>query len=229
MKLPQILIVMNKISDLEESSTLKMPNNISEARKKASILVIDDNDFQQEKYLVANGYQIHHKNDIDTIMDVEPYDIILCDIAGIGIKLGYSNEGASLIREIHKNYPIKRIIAYTSYTYNPDLNQYFSFADFVAPKDFGLDNWISVLDEQIKESINPVNQWKRIRDYLLEAGVSTITIAKIEDKYVKAVNEKRFSKLKEYVEGNDSQISSIISEFLSSLCAKLILGSIGGS
>ena len=228
MRLPRICIIMNKISDLSETILLKLPNNITDIRKKVNMLVIDDNVFIPEKYLVANGYQVNHKEDVDTIKDVEPYDIILCDISGIGKKLGYSNEGASLIREIHKNYPNKRIIAYTSNTFDPGLNQYFSLAEFVAPKDFGIDDWISVLDEQVKQSINPVNQWIKIRNYLLEIGVSTLMIAQIEDKYVTAVNNRDFDKLQKFVEGDNSQIKSIITDFLSSLCAKLILGSIGG-
>ncbi len=228
MKLPHICIIMNKISDLSENAALKLPNGIVELRKHVNMLIIDDNDFMYESYLKANGYQIHHKTDIDTIKDVEPYDIILCDIAGIGKKLGYSKEGAFIIREIHANYPNKRIIAYTSYTYDPDYNKFFSMADFVAPKDFGIDDWIGALDDQVRKSIDPVNQWKKIRDYLIENDVSTLTIAKIEDKFVAAVNSRDFDKLRSYVEGKDSKLTSIITDFLSSLCAKLILGSIGG-
>ena len=228
MKFPHICIIMNKITDLTEHSTLKMPNNITDIRKHVNMLIIDDNDFIPENFLKANGYQLHHKTDIDSIKDVEPYDIILCDISGVGKKLGYDKEGAFIIREIHANYPNKRIIAYTSYTYNPEYNQYLSLADFVAPKDMGIDDWISVLDEQVKKSIDPVNQWKKIRDYLLEKEISTLTIAKIEDKFVAAVNQKNFDKLKNYVEGKDSKLNSIVTDFLSSLCAKIILGQIGG-
>jgi len=228
MKFPHMFFIMNKISDLSENAALTLPNSIAELRKYVNMLVIDDNDFGPEPYLKANGYQIHHKQDIETIKDVEPYDIILCDIAGIGKKLGYTKEGAFIIREIHANYPNKRIIAYTSYTYDPELNQFFSMADFVAPKDFGIDDWIYALDDQVRKSIDPVNQWKKIRDYLIENDVSTLTIAKIEDKFVTAVNNKNFDKLKRYVEGKESKLSSIVSDFMSSLCAKIILGSIGG-
>ncbi len=228
MKFPHICCIMNKISDLSESVVLKLPNNISELRRHVNMLVIDDNEFGPEMYLKNNGYQIQHKQDIETIKDVEPYDIILCDIAGVGKKLGYQNEGAFIIREIHANYPNKRIIAYTSYTYNPELNQYFSMADFVAPKDFAIDDWIYALDDQVRKSIDPVNQWKKIRNYLIEHDVSSLTIAKIEDKFVAAVNKKSFDELKRYVEGKDSNLASIISDFTVSLCAKIILGHIGG-
>jgi len=229
MKLPDFCFIMNKISDLSEDAALKLPKSIAELRKHVNMLVIDDNDFMPETYLKANGYQIQHKKDIETIKDVEPYDIVLCDISGIGKKLGYSKEGAFIIREIHANYPNKRIIAYTSYTYDAEYNQFFSLADFVAPKDFGIDDWIDALDDQVRKSIDPVNQWKKIRNYLLENDVSTLTIAKIEDKYVAAVKGKSFDKLKNYVEGKESKLCSIISDFLSSLCAKIILGQLGGT
>ena len=228
MRIPHMYFIMNKISDLTDYAALNLPKSIAELRKHVNMLVIDDNDFAPEKFLRLNGYQIHHKTDIDNIKDVEPYDIILCDISGIGKKLGYAKEGAFIIREIHANYPNKRIIAYTSYTFDADYNKYFSIADFVAPKDFGTDDWIDVLDEQVRKAIDPVNQWKKIRKYLLENDVSTLMIARIEDKYVAAVNNKNFDKLKSFVDGNDSKLSSIITDFLSSLCAKLILGSIGG-
>lgn len=227
MKIPHICIIMNKINDLSENAALKLPN-IAELRKHVNMLIIDDNDFAPENYLRANGYQISHKTDIDTLRDIEPYDIILCDISGVGRKLGYAKEGAFIIREIHANYPNKRVIAYTSYTYKADYNRFFSMADFVATKDLGIDDWINVLDEQVKNSIDPVKQWIKIRDYLLENDVSTLTIAKIEDKYVAAVTDKDFNKLKNYVEGKDSKLSSIVTDFLSSLCAKIILGKVGG-
>lgn len=103
-------------------------------------------------------------------------------------------------------------------------------ADFVAPKDLAIDSWIDVLDGQIQKSIDPCDQWIKIRDYLLDNKVSTLTIANIENKYVEAVKSKSFDKLKSYVVGKDkdSKLSSIITEFMSSLCAKIITSSIGG-
>ena len=68
----------------------------------------------------------------------------------------------------------------------------------------------------------------KIRAYLLENEVSTLTIARIEDKYVDAVNKRDFTKLKSYVEGKDSKLNSIITEFTLSLCAKILCGLIGG-
>ncbi|MBE6871638.1 MAG: hypothetical protein E7491_06755 [Ruminococcaceae bacterium] len=219
---------MNKISDLNENNFLKVHSNISELRRHTNILIIDDNKFPAESYLTTNGYQIQHKDDIDAIIDVQPYEIIMCDISGVGKKLGYDKEGARIIKEIHLQYPNKRVIAYTSNTYNADYNKYFSLADYVAPKDIGVDDWIDILDEQVRNVISPISQWKKIRNWLLENEVSTIKVAQIEDKFVKAVKRKDFEIVKRYINTTDSKFSSVISDFASSLCAKIILGAITG-
>ncbi len=227
MKLPDICFVRYQISDLSENNVLAMPNAM-ELRQYAHMLVIDDNEFIHEKHLKNNGYQLQHKTDIDTIKDVEPYDIVLCDISGVGKKLGYDKEGAFIIKEIAENYPNKRIIAYTANTYNPEYNEFFSMADFVATKDMGIDDWICALDSQVRKSIDPVEQWKKIRDYLIKNGVSTLNIVKIEDRFVDSVKRKNFDKLKTFGQNKDLKLKSIITEFTSSLCAKVILGAISG-
>jgi len=102
-------------------------------------------------------------------------------------------------------------------------------ADYVATKDLGIDDWIDVLDSQIKEAINPIHRWEKIRSYLLNNGVSTITIARIEDKFVQSINKKNFNALQNFVEEKDSKLRTIITDFTSSLCAKLILGLVGGA
>lgn len=219
---------MNKISDLSEDAVLKQTNNIGRLRQHVRILIIDDNEFMAEKYLKNSGYQIDHKYDIDTIKDIEPYEIIMCDISGVGKKLGFEKEGAFIIREIHENYPNKIIIAYTSYTYNADYNQFFALADSVVAKDIPTDDWIGILDEQVRNVINPIHQWKRIRNYLFDNNVSTITIAQIEDIYVKSIRKKDLNILTTYMSGKDIKISTIITDFSTSLCAKLILGAVTG-
>ena len=50
MKLPDICIINNKISDLTEDTALKLPTSMVELRKYVSMLVIDDNDFIPEEY-----------------------------------------------------------------------------------------------------------------------------------------------------------------------------------
>lgn len=215
------------IKDIEEAASMKLMNNISKIRKEVELLIIDDNDFGPQEYLKNNGYSVHQTKDITTIKDVEPYHIILCDINGVGKKLGYDKEGAYLIKEIHNHYPSKRIIAYSSFTFVPEYNKYLSYADTIATKDQSIDDWIDLLDQQVGESINPVKQWIKIRNYLLqEQGISTLTIARLEDQYVKSINKRNPKSLQSFSCVDNTKIRSIITEFLSSLCAKIIFQAI---
>lgn len=228
MKFPRLYLISNTIADLSDNAAIKQLNSMVELRKHVKILIIDDNEFYAENYLRANGYQITHKKDIDSIHDISPYEIIMCDISGVGKNLGYEKEGAFIIREVHANFPNKQIVAYSAYTYNADYNQYFALADFVATKDISIDDWMGVLDARINEIINPTHQWNRIRKHLLDNGISTIAIARIEDRFVDAINNKKdFSSLLSFVENQDSKIKPIITDFVSSLCAKIILGFLG--
>ena len=110
MKFPNVFFTMYSLSDLIEVTALQQ-NNTSDLRSKVEILVIDDENLAAEDYLKKNGFCITHKKDIDTIKDVMPYPVILCDIRGVGQSLGSSKEGAFIIKEIKSSYPNKQVSA----------------------------------------------------------------------------------------------------------------------
>ncbi len=58
--------------------------NIQELRHRVRILLIDDENFILEEPLKRQGFNITYKKDIDVLTDVEPYQIVLCDIRGVG-------------------------------------------------------------------------------------------------------------------------------------------------
>lgn len=223
MKFPEILLIQYKLSDIAEVTALQQFNS-SELRGKIDILIIDDEEFAAEQYLLKNGFRITHKTDVDTIRDVESYAVILCDIRGVGKKLGSAKEGAFIIKEIKARYPNKQVIAYTGSSYDPVYNDYMKFADNIISKGLPVDDWISVIDQQIKNAVDPHYQWECLRKYLLNCGVSTAYVAKLEDKYVKAIKNKDFKELSSLADNTNEQARGVIIDFTSSVCAKLITG-----
>ena len=207
MKLPKPYFIKYTIADLAENTAVTMPGP-RELRKRFDILIIDDEDFIIKKNLAENGFQIFQKQDIETLRDVEAYPIILCDIRGVGVKLEYQKEGAVLIREIKKLYPNKRVVAYTGSTYDTTYNEYLDFADTVISKGTSLDDWIQILDEQIRNCVN----------------VPTMDIAKLEDRYVHSILKKDFSGLSGLAESYGDTVKSIVVDLLSSTFVKLITG-----
>lgn len=226
MNLPKLLVYSYSIQDLNDDFSLAYPRSTKELRSKVETLIIDDEDLILEDYLRKNGFNISHKKDIESIKDVAEYAIILCDIRDVGKALGATMEGAFLVREIKNNYPNKQVVAYTGSAYDASFNNYMSYADDVISKGLPVDDWVSLLDRQIELSVNPIHQWEILRKYLLEKNMSTAFIAKLEDKYVRCIKKKDFKELAQLSQSN-GEAHEIISEFISSVCAKLILGVFG--
>lgn len=225
MGFPNIFFIKHKLSDLVEVTALQ-DMTVAELRSKVEILVIDDQDFAAEEFLIRNGFRIMHKRDIDNIKDVSEYAVVLCDIRGVGKNLGSAKEGAFVIKEIKAYYPAKQVIGYTGSSYDPVYNEYMNLADAVISKGISIEDWIALVDEQIQKAVDPIYQWKRLRKHLLECGVSTAYVAKLEDKYVTAIKAKDFKDLVKLAEGTNDKARGLIADFTASVCAKVILGGI---
>ena len=214
MKLPNLFFVLYSLSDLVEVTALQH-SNTSDLRSKVEILIIDDEDLAAEDYLKKNGFRITHKKDIDTIKDVLPYPVVLCDIRGVGQNLGSPKEGAFIIKEIKSSYPNKQVIAYTGSSYDPAYNEYLKMADTVINKGVSIDDWVSIIDEQINHAVDATYQWEQLRKYLLESGVSTAYVAKLEDKYVRAIKKKDFKDLVSLANNTNEKARGILVDFAS--------------
>ena len=118
-------------------------------RSDVPIVIIDDQDVPYIEDLRYNGFNVMHIKDIDQIDSIKGFEIIICDIRGIGKKFKSNFEGAHIISEIRRVYPFKIIIGYTAYTFDPTYNKYLSLADDVFKKDIDIDEWITHLDSII--------------------------------------------------------------------------------
>jgi hypothetical protein len=199
------------IQDLQSNKILAN-NDIAKLRRKVEILVIDDESLPVANLLKKSNFNINHKEDISNIKDVEGYDIILCDIRGVGKEFESSKEGAYLIKEIRTIYPGKQIIAYTGSYYDATYNEYLKFADDVIEKATPIELWVDKLDNAISKLFDPIAQWEKMRMKLLEKDVSINIVGKIESKYVKAIKKKSFDNFEKF--SNNLSVSSEVREAL---------------
>jgi len=193
-------------------------------RKNMNILVIDDEELNVSQGLKDSNFSIYHKQDIGNIKDVEPYEIILCDIRGVGTKLSEGFEGAFVIKEIKKNYPNKHVIAYTASQYDASYNTYLAYADNVVPKGTSLEDWIAILDDEINKIVNPIHQWNLIRDKLLNNGVPTIEIACLESEYVRSFKNKDKKPLEKMSQQGADIVKNVMAQVLSSAAVRFFMG-----
>ena len=152
-----------------------------ELRRKIPIVAIDDQIFLPEKNLKNSGFLIETLADIQRITDVEKYQIILCDVNGVGSALSESTQGAYVIEEIKSTYPDKVVIAYTAGSASSKLvSRARTAADRYIKKDASVEEWRDLLDEVVKSLCNPIAVWKKTRIRLLAAGIELQDLMKLE-------------------------------------------------
>ena len=210
---------LREISDL----TIKEPFLDRQKMKgEIRILVVDDKTVPFLDILKNNDYQIKHVKDIEDLRVVETYDIILCDIQGVGKKLSPKHQGVHLVHEIKKHYPFKQVIAFTANPSDPDVVEGLMHKpDKFLPKDANEREWITALDDSIQKFGNPVKQWLNLRSILLSQNVSTKTVAHLESSFVKAIEKKDSSFLLK-LQGQYPDVSSEMWTILGSLIGVII-------
>jgi len=213
----------------KDVSRLDLPhlklNNIQ--RKDVPIAIIDDQGFDYLERLKLHKFNISYFNDVTNLESLLAYEIILCDIRGVGQSFASKFDGAHVMREIHNIYPFKTLIAYTAYTYDPTYNTYLNVTDIVLKKDIDLDEWVENLDRAIKITTDPKKRWLKLRNYFLARDVSLVNLAKLEDEYVKIIlNKGDFSHFPsdQAARGLPQDIRAILQSFAGSLLLKLIAG-----
>ncbi len=219
-----VRLFMHSIDELNGDMIMK-EQSLTDLKKMIEILVIDDMEFSYLSALGNYEFNIKQKKDLTHLSDAAEFGIILCDIRGVGKFLDSKFDGAALIKELKNKYPNKIIIAYTANNYDAEFQKYLNYADEIVPKgDFSLEDWVSLLEKQIKNSVNPVEQWKRTRAALLDAGVPTKDVAKYESQYVKAIKNNSFESIKKLYSHKNQNGSKIMLDLLSTTIAKVIKG-----
>lgn len=196
-------------------------------RIKVPILIIDDNAFEYLDHLKNHRFDLTYFEDIQSIESAKEYEIILCDINGVGKKFESKFEGAHVISELHKKYPFKTIIAYTGYTHDPTYNKFFKLADFVLKKDLDGDEWVESLDIAIDSAVNPQKRWIKLRNFLIENNVSLFEIVKLENEYVRTILEGKSLEnfpSKKLSDEIDKDIRAVIQSFTASIIFKVLIG-----
>lgn len=210
------------ISELN-GETILQEISVADLKMTTKILVIDDQEFDYFKDLQKYDFNIRWKEDLTELSDAAEYDIILCDIRSVGNFLKSKYDGANLIKQLRVKYPNKIIVAYTAEPYEADFEPFLEAATHIIAKGtYTIEAWVSLLEKYVKELADPVEQWKKTRKTLLEAGVSTIEIAKYESSYVKAVKRKEYESLKKLYSSKKDAGSKIMLELILTIISKSI-------
>ncbi|WP_154859222.1 hypothetical protein [Cyclobacterium xiamenense] len=195
-------------------------------RKDVKMALVDDEPFEYLEDLKFHGFNIAYFPDVEAIESLLAYEVVLCDIKGVGKKFKSKYEGAHVMRELNLKYPFKTIFAFTGYSYDPTFNSYLSVVDNVLKKDIDQDEWIEALDLAIKLSTDPIKRWYKIRDFLLSRDVTLFNLTKLENEYVRILlNKEDISNFpsNRATKGMPQDLRSVLQSFTASLIFKLLI------
>jgi len=165
---------------------------LTEACEHMPIVVIDNESISKmEKSLVGCGFKmVKPLRKINAIKDVEPYQIVLIDIHGVGKHLSNGEhslpyEGLSVAEEIKRQYPMKRVLVFSAglseYRDNYILR---TVVDGSFDKDGNVIDRNRIITNQVELLVNPRQRWRVIRSRLLDMDIPIRKIAELEDYYV---------------------------------------------
>tara|TARA_R110002072_G_scaffold72354_1_gene172981 strand:+ start:182 stop:853 length:672 start_codon:yes stop_codon:yes gene_type:complete len=192
------------IEDIGRLTKLKSPE-----RKNYSIVIIDDDLTMAKKELLGSlGFVVTILRDIDNINEIQNFDIIVCDVRGVGKKYDSKYGGAFIIKEIAHHYPQKYIIVCSGSTFKVNYAQYFRLADSELDKGSDSTEWAKVLDGGIKNLSSPELVWERTRKNFITNEVPTEIINKIEQAFIKSIVKKDSQILDKLVTKNQNLLSN---------------------
>lgn len=172
------------------------------------------------------GFNITTYKDVTDLNMLSSYDVIICDIKGVGKDFDSEFEGAFLLRELKKKYPYKGFAAYTGSAFDIRINTFLIDIQIIK-KDITIDEWCTAIDSLIRNICEPKIVWNRIRKDLLDKDVSLLDLERLEDEFVDRVLNHNcdFSnfpspKTKKVI---SAEALKLLSSIASNLLAKLLM------
>ena len=142
--------------DLDSTRSVNKGNQTSTPRVQdmkhlTNILFIDDDiKFKVSKILIKNGWAntkiIKDVTAVDCV-EVKSANILFIDIQGVGILLGFSNEGLGLAQAIKNRWPDKKVIIYSAETQGDRFDKALRQADDFLPKNAEPYEFISLVED----------------------------------------------------------------------------------
>jgi CheY-like chemotaxis protein len=162
---------------------------IDEIRRRARILVVDDQEFPYAKLFERDGYTIKKQDDVANLTELEQgdYDLILLDLQGVGKAESAAEEGLGILRHVRTQRPAQIIIAYSNADWPLKNQPFFQMADATLQKSadyvdfkqkvdellmrrFSLAFYVSRIQHELSEHLGELPNLERVsRDAILTA------------------------------------------------------------
>jgi hypothetical protein len=172
--------------------------SLDEIRKRARLLVIDDQDFPYLPLFERDGYTMEKWSDVDDLSKLEAgfYDILLLDLQGVG-RQHSAEQGLGILRHIRNTCPAQVIIAYSSADWPLKYQDFFNQADAVLAKSSDYVDFKRKVDALLMERFSFGFYIARIRTAL---APHIEDVRKVERIVRKSIRARSTTKLQHFLE-----------------------------
>ncbi|CAK1715569.1 Response regulator [Vibrio crassostreae] len=187
-------------------------------KRNTNIAIIDDEPFPQLESIKNAGFHITQYNDIESFDQLSSYQIIVCDIQGVGKKFPHSGEGAYIVQQLKLEYPDKYIIVVSSKAASITVSAMIDVADEKISRGNN-DALMAALNNGLPKVGSDVQRWKRLRNYLItQKDIDVYEVWKIEQEFIKSVLAKSNKPMRNYIDKHSGDIAKgMLINFVSSL------------
>ena len=162
----------------------------SPKRDRIKICFIDDKGFDVELFRKTGYTNTDYKLDFTNSNDVQAYDLIACDIDGIGVSLDSKRQGLAVAETIIASFPEKIVLIYTSNNPFDYAEDYHSVGDGYFNKNISINEMAKLFDDYSAVFYDEIAAWKKIEKQLRKNNIANKTIAYVEDLYVRSLEDK---------------------------------------
>lgn len=138
-----------------DQQTDKKKLSPDEIKNRVKVLFIDDKEFPVVDHLKSIGYKgVEYMEDVKDLDDdrIRYAHIIFVDINGVGVQMGFPNQGMGLCGAIKKRYhDQKRVILYSGETEGDIFDKDAKLADATLKKDSDIYQFISYITDYAQE------------------------------------------------------------------------------
>ena len=175
-------------------SELNLGLPLTEARKRARILVIDDHQSAfPVKLLQDEGYNVQYWEKVKNLRSLEEgeFDIIILDIAGISSPEMSRQDGLGVLQHLKKHNPGQIIVAYSGQSFDLGQQKFFQQADDFLGKPSDLLECKQKIDQLLQSKFTAAHYWNTLVDVLKRNDTPVTTIKKFETLFVRKAKQNQ--------------------------------------
>lgn len=154
------------------------------------VCFLDDEGYDIERFRKTGYSQVERITSYQSPNQFVAYDVIICDIDGVGVDIDKKRQGLAVVQLLKEQFPEKLVLVFSSKNPLEYDEDFYSTCDGFFPKIKTPSEIAAMLNKKAAIFWDPIAAWSWCESYLRKKEIPNKTIAFLEDKYVRSLEDK---------------------------------------